>query len=59
MHNVTLRSFRATIVTEEKAISITYSECMFVPLDIQHVMGMRHAVIYGPPLSTIFFHLIT
>jgi hypothetical protein len=25
-----------------KAISITYSECVFVALDIQHAMHMRH-----------------
>ena len=32
--NVTLRRVRATIVAVEKAISITYSECVFVALCI-------------------------
>jgi len=35
--DITLRRVRVTIVAVEKAISITYSECMFVALGIQHV----------------------
>jgi len=42
-----------------KAIGITYSECVFVALGIQHEMGMRHIVICDLPRSIIFFHIIS
>jgi hypothetical protein len=38
-----------------KAIRITYSECAFVALDIQHAMRMRYIVVCGPSDSTVFF----
>jgi len=40
-------------------IIITYSECMFAALVIQHEMHMRHIVICGLSGSTVFFHLIS
>ena len=40
-----------------KAISIAYSESVFVALGIQQAMRMHHTVICGLPGSTIFFTL--
>ena len=42
-----------------KAISITYYECVFVALGIQHAVCMRHTVICALSSSTIFFHIIS
>jgi hypothetical protein len=42
-----------------EAISITYSEFVFVALGIQHAMRIRHIVICDLPRSTIFFHIIS
>jgi len=42
-----------------KVISISYCECVFVALGIQHAMHMHLIVISGLPYSTIFFHIIT
>ena len=42
-----------------KAISDTYSECVFVALVIQHAMRMRHIVICGLPSCAVFLHIIT
>ena len=41
-----------------RAVSITYSECVFVALRIQHAMRMRRIAIRGLPGSTVFFHVI-
>jgi hypothetical protein len=48
----------AAIFAVEKTISITYSECVFIALDIQHAMRVRHIVICGMPVSTVFFCII-
>jgi hypothetical protein len=39
--------------------SITYSECVFVALGIQHAIRMRHIAICGLSGSTLFFHFIS
>jgi hypothetical protein len=40
-------------------MSITYSECVYVALGIQHAMRMRHIVIYGLFRRTVFLHIIS
>ena len=37
---------------------ITYSDRVFVVLDIQQAVSMHHIVICGLIRSTIFFHII-
>jgi hypothetical protein len=40
-------------------MNITYSQCVFVALAIQHAMRMRHIVICGLSGSTVFFHNVS
>jgi len=42
-----------------KAVSVTYSECVFVVLGLQHAMCICRTVICGLPASTIFFYIIS
>jgi len=39
--------------------SITYCECVFVALGIQHAMRMSHIVICCLSGSTMFYHIIS
>ena len=58
-YNVIFRRSRATIVVVEKAVSITYAECVSVALGIQHAMRVSHIVIRGQSGSAVFFHIIS
>jgi hypothetical protein len=42
-----------------KAISVTCSECVSVPLVIQHEIRMRHTVICGTSVCRIIFHIVS
>jgi hypothetical protein len=42
-----------------RAISITYYECVFVALGIQHAMRMHHILICDMSGYAIFFHIIS
>jgi hypothetical protein len=53
-----LRSVRPNCCCR-KAINITYYECVFVALGIQHVMRMRYVSIWDLPRSTTLFHIIS
>jgi len=44
-YNVILRRVRATIVCSGKTIRITYCECVFVALVIQHEMHMHRIIL--------------
>lgn len=57
MYNVTVRRFRESTVAVE--IDITYSDCVYVALGIQHTMSISHFVICGLPDSTTYFHNIS
>ena len=43
-----------------KAISITYSECVFVALSIRHAMRMRHIMLLSVPcLAVLYFSALS
>ena len=55
--NITLRLIRSNIVAMEKQC-VTYSECVFVAIRIQHAMHVRHIVISSLSGFTVFFYII-
>jgi hypothetical protein len=42
-----------------KAVSVTYSECVFVALGMKHAIRMRYIVTCGLPRSTTHFYIIS
>jgi hypothetical protein len=56
MATITIRS--CNHYCSGKAVIVTYSECVFLALGIQHAMRMRRVVICGQPGTTVFFHII-
>ena len=50
-----LRDVCATIVAVAMQEVLTYSECVFVALGIQHAMHMQYVFICGLLSSTVFF----
>jgi len=45
MYNVTFRRTRDATVTVEKQENIAHTECVFVPLVIQHTKRMRRSIL--------------
>jgi hypothetical protein len=54
-YKVTLRRVSCNCFYSGRVITISYSEYVFVALDMPQEMRMRHIVIYGLSGSTIFF----
>jgi hypothetical protein len=59
MYTVPWNSVHVTMVAVGKQLSITYSDCAFVALGIQHEMRMRQTVFCGLADSTKCFHIIS
>jgi len=57
-YKVPLRRVSAIIAVVEKTTSVTYCECVFVALGIQHEMRMRQIAICGLPRFKLFFRII-
>ena len=55
--NTEVRSFNHSC--SEKAVRMTYSECVLVVLAIQHAMRKRHIIICGLSGCTILLHIIS
>ena len=51
-YNVSLSGVRVTILAVEKVVSVTYYECVFIALVIQHAKLMRRTVL--PSVACIF-----
>ena len=47
------------LICSVRAVLITYPECVFVVLGIQHATRMRHIAICGLPGCTVFSHIIS
>ena len=58
-YNITLRGVRVTIVAVEKAINVTYSECLFVALGIQHAMSMRRILLSVTCPAVQYFSILS
>jgi len=54
-----IEAFSRTHSCREKAVSITYSECVTVALHIQHAKRIRHTSIFGLSGSATFFLIIS
>jgi hypothetical protein len=57
-YNVTLKCVCTTVDAVEKAISITYSECVFVASGTEHAVRMCHSHLLPVWLWNIFPHYI-
>jgi len=49
---------RSSNCCRTKTLSITYSDCVFVALGIQHAMPVGYIVLCGLPRCTVFSHII-
>jgi hypothetical protein len=56
--NITLRRVRAITVGRGKAITLTYSKCLYVAFGIQHVMRMCHAILLSVACPALHYFSI-